>query len=159
LYWCLSSTIPNSDSNSVSTTSASFWWLSLLPSESSDRFTLICTSFAFITVLCSPLRGLGHLFDTFHTLCNYLCTVLVCFRFIVGESTPFSFIGSFTLSSSQIRSGKDPPCNHFLIQLGDQKKKKNLSYDFRLWHSFEFVQNDDSIEINKDLYLCVSGFK
>jgi len=28
-----------------------------------------------------------------------------------------------------------------------------------MWHSFEFVQNDDSIEINNDLYLCVSGFK
>jgi len=46
-------------------------------------------------------------------------------------------------------------CNHFLIQLGDNKKKK-LSYDFRMWHSFEFVQNDDSIEINNDLYgVCV----
>jgi hypothetical protein len=51
------------------------------------------------------------------------------------------------------------PCNHFLIQLRGKKTKKQkntLSYDFHIWRSFEFVQNDDSIEINNDLYgVCV----
>jgi hypothetical protein len=51
----LSFTVPNSVFNSVFTTSA-FWWLSLVPSESSDKFALICAHFAFVIVLCGHLR-------------------------------------------------------------------------------------------------------
>jgi len=36
-----------------------------------DRFALIYSPFAFIIALCNLLRGPGHLFDPFHTLCNY----------------------------------------------------------------------------------------
>jgi hypothetical protein len=45
------------------------WWLLLVPSEGSDRFALIYAHFAFVTVLCDPLRGPCHLFDPFPIIC------------------------------------------------------------------------------------------
>jgi hypothetical protein len=89
-------------------TSVSFWWLLLVTSGGSDRFALICAPFASETALCGPLRGPCHLFVSFPMFYNYFCTALVCFGSIVGESTPFSFLGSFP-PSFRIRSGKDPP--------------------------------------------------
>jgi hypothetical protein len=50
-------------------------WLLLFLSESANRFTLICSSFASITASCGHLRGLTHLFDPFFNICLYFCTV------------------------------------------------------------------------------------
>jgi hypothetical protein len=105
----LFTTVLFTDFSSAFIALVSFWWLLLVISGGSDRFALICAPFAFETAFCSPLRGSGHLFVSFPTFCNYLCTALVCFRSIVRETTPFSFLRSFPPSSFRIRSGKDPP--------------------------------------------------
>jgi hypothetical protein len=104
----LSSTIPNSDFNSASTTSASFRWLLLFPSGDSDRFALICAHFASVTALSDLLREPSHLFDPFPIICNYFINVLVCFGSIVGEPTPFLFIRLSTPFFFWMRSGNDP---------------------------------------------------
>jgi hypothetical protein len=76
----LSSAVSDSNSNSVS----------ILPLQSSfgdcryqfssgDRFASICAHVAFVTALCNSLRGPGHLFDPFSTICNYFSIILVCF--------------------------------------------------------------------------------
>jgi hypothetical protein len=74
-------------------------WSLLVHSGGSDFF---CASLAYVTALCSILRGPGHLFDPFLILCNYCYTVVVCFGFVVGEPTPFSMLGSPTSSSFRI---------------------------------------------------------
>jgi hypothetical protein len=43
----------------------------------------------------------------FLRFCNYFRTVLVCFESVVGKFTPFSFLGSSTLSSFLIKSEND----------------------------------------------------
>ena len=82
------------DFSSTFIASASFRWLLLVTSGDSYRFALICVPFAYETALCNPLRGLGHLFFLFPTFCNYFRTTLVCFGSIIGEPTPFLFLGS-----------------------------------------------------------------
>jgi len=77
------------DSNSASTASASFGWLSLFPSRGKDRPALLCAPLAFVITLCGPLRGPGHFFDLFPTLYNYFSIVLVWFGSIVGSSPIF----------------------------------------------------------------------
>jgi len=82
---------------SVSTASVTFGWLLLLfPSGGTNKLALLCAPLTFLIALCGHSRGLSHLFNQFHTFCNYFSTVLVWFGFIVGEPTPFSFIGSST---------------------------------------------------------------
>jgi hypothetical protein len=88
-----------SDSYNIFTTSASFGWLLLIPSEDIDRLVFLCTSFAYETVLCGPLKRLSHLFVLFPICCIYFSIVLVCFGSIVRDPIPFSFIGSITSSS------------------------------------------------------------
>jgi len=84
----LFSSVPDLDFNNAFTASASFRWL-LFPSEGTDRLVLIRTSLPFVTALCGPLRGPGHLFDIFLAICIYFSTVLVCFWSIVREPTLF----------------------------------------------------------------------
>jgi len=52
--------VPDLSSNSASTTSTSFGWLSLFLSKSIDRLVLLYTHLASVTALCGPLRELGH---------------------------------------------------------------------------------------------------
>jgi hypothetical protein len=111
--------VPSTDYYNASSASITFRWLLLIPSGGLD---LVLTPFASETTLSSPLRGPGHLFDPFPTLCFYCSTVLVCFGFVVGEPTPFSFFGSTTSSSSWIRSGESL-VTLSLIQLEKKKKK------------------------------------
>jgi hypothetical protein len=73
--------------NKVSSTS--FRWLLMFTSGDSDRFTLICTHFAYITALWGPLRGPCHLFDPFFILCIYFYTILFCVGSTIEESTFF----------------------------------------------------------------------
>jgi hypothetical protein len=73
----LYSTVSYLDSNSTSTASASFRWLSLFLNRGIVRLVLLCALLVFVTVLCGPLKGPAHLFDPFPTFCNYLSTVLV----------------------------------------------------------------------------------
>ena len=103
----LFASLPSTDYYSAFLASITFRWLLLVPSGGLD---LVWTLFAFVTALSGPLRGPGHLYDQFSTLCIYCCAVLVCFGFVVGEPTPlsfFSFFGSPTSSSFRIKSGKD----------------------------------------------------
>jgi hypothetical protein len=74
----------------------SFWGL---------RFCLC--AFSFCSDMCGPLREPDYLFDQFFILCNYCCTVLVCFVFVVEKPTSFSLLGSHTSSSFRIGSSKD----------------------------------------------------
>jgi hypothetical protein len=83
--------VPFSDSNSDFTISVIFWWLLLFSSGSTDRPALIYSPFAFITVLCSPLRGPGHLFDPFPTLCSYFSVVLVWFGLSLLLGSPLIY--------------------------------------------------------------------
>lgn len=101
-------TVPTSDYDSVCSASASFWWL-LSVLRGLDRFAIICALIAYVTALCSPLKGPSNLFYPFSTFCIYFHTVLVCVGF-VGSPPNFSFLRSSTPSSFRIRSGKD----HFL---------------------------------------------
>jgi hypothetical protein len=94
--------VPTTDYYNVRSPSIPFQWMLLVPSGGSN---LVCAPFAFVTALREP----GHLFDPFPTFCNYCCTVLVCFVFVVGEPTLFSVLGSSTPSSFWIRSEKDHP--------------------------------------------------
>jgi hypothetical protein len=103
----LFTTVLFTDFSSAFIASASFRWLLLVTSGGSNRFALICAPFASETTLRDPLRGRGHLFVPFPTFCNYFRTALVCFGSIIGEPTPFSFLGSFP-PSFRIRGGKDP---------------------------------------------------
>ncbi|XP_059457838.1 uncharacterized protein LOC132187516 [Corylus avellana] len=105
----LSSSIPATDFDSAYSTLASFRWLMLFPSGGSNRFDLIWAPFASVTASCGSLRGPGHLFVPFLMLCNYFCTVIVCFRFVVGKPTPLLVLGLPILSSIRIRNGKDHP--------------------------------------------------
>jgi hypothetical protein len=105
----LFSVVHDVDYNNAFLNSASFRWLLLVPCGGSDRFTFICAHFAFVTALCSHLRGLSHLFDQFLTICSYFCTVLVYCGSVVEEPTPFSFLGSSIPSSIQIRNVNDSP--------------------------------------------------
>jgi hypothetical protein len=66
-----------------------FQWLMLFSCGGLDKFVLIYVYFVFVTVLCGSLREPSRLFNSFLTLCSYLCTVLICFRFVVGDTTPF----------------------------------------------------------------------
>ena len=100
----LCASVPSTNFN-VFSASITVRWSLLVHSGGSDFF---CAPLAYVTALCGLLRGPDHLFDSFPTLCNYCCTVVVCFGFIVGEPTPFSMLGSPT-SSLWIRSGKDYP--------------------------------------------------
>jgi hypothetical protein len=88
-----------SNFNSTFTTSVSFGWLLLIPSESIDRLALFCISLAYDIALCGSLKGPGNLFVQFLTIFKYFSTVLVCFRQIVEEPTLISFKGSSTSSS------------------------------------------------------------
>jgi hypothetical protein len=99
--------VPSSDYDSAFSASASFRELLLVPSGGLDRFAIFCAPFASITALYGSLIGLSHLFDPFPSFCNYFCTIVVCVGSVVGEPTPFSFLGSFTLSSIWIRSVND----------------------------------------------------
>jgi hypothetical protein len=96
-----------SDFDSACSAPTSFQWLILFLSGSSDRFALICAYFASITALCSLLRGPSHLFDPFPMLCNYFCTVLVYFGFVVGEPTRLLILGLLILFSFWIRNEKN----------------------------------------------------
>jgi len=94
----LFSAVPYLDYYSASTALVVFKWL-LFSSEDINEFALLCVLLTFLTSSYSPLRGPGHLFDTFFTFCNYFSIVLVWFGFnIVGKPTIFSFIRSFTSS-------------------------------------------------------------
>jgi hypothetical protein len=94
----LFSAVPYLDYYSASTALVVFKWL-LFSSEDINEFALLCVLLTFLTPSYSPLRGPGHLFDTFFTFCNYFSIVLVWFGFnIVGKPTIFSFIRSFTSS-------------------------------------------------------------
>jgi hypothetical protein len=64
------------------------------------------------------------LFNPFSIICNYFCTVLVYFEFVVGKPISFFVFRIFHSipSSFRIRSENDPPCNHFLNQLPKKKK-------------------------------------
>jgi hypothetical protein len=73
----LFSTVLASYSICATTASAFFRPLSLFASEVTDWFTLIYASLAFLISLCGLLKGPNHLFNSFHTLCNYFSTVLV----------------------------------------------------------------------------------
>jgi hypothetical protein len=117
--------VPTLDYDSAFLASASSQWLLLVPNGGLDRFVLIYVPFTSVTALCGPLSGPCHLFDSFLNYCNYLCTILVYFESIVGELTPFSFLGSL-ISSCKIRSGEDHSFNPFLIQLKKIKKHKML---------------------------------
>jgi hypothetical protein len=97
----------------------------MFTSEYSDRFTLICTHFAYVSALWGPLRGPSHLFDPFLILCIYFYIVLVCVWSTVGESTSFSVLGSFIISSFRIRSEKDSPCNYFPYSINNNNKNNN----------------------------------
>jgi hypothetical protein len=68
----LFSAAPGVDYDSAFLASASFRWLLLVPSRRSYRFALICAHFSSVTTLCGPLKGPGHLFDQFPTICNHL---------------------------------------------------------------------------------------
>jgi hypothetical protein len=102
----LCASVPSTDFNSALAASIIVRWSLLVYSRGSDFF---CAPFAYVTTLCGPLRESGHLFNPFPTLCNYCCTIVVCFEFVVGEPTPFSMLGSPISSSFWIISGKDPP--------------------------------------------------
>jgi hypothetical protein len=104
-------------------------------SGGSNRFALIYAPFA--TTLCGPLRGPGHLFDLFFTLCNYFSTILVCFGSVVGEPTLFLFLGSPILSSFWIKNGKDPPYNPFPYSI--RKKKSFFVFFFFCFLHFGFL--------------------
>jgi hypothetical protein len=91
--------VPDFDYFSASTASTIFGWLLLFLSTGTDGLALLCTPLAFLTALCSSLRGLGHLFNQFPDICIYFNTVLFLFGSIVGEPTSFSFI-RLTASSS-----------------------------------------------------------
>jgi hypothetical protein len=111
----------------------------MFTSEYSDRFTLICTHFAYVSALWGPLRGPSHLFDPFLILCIYFYIVLVCVWSTVGESTSFSVLGSFIISSFRIRSEKARILlvTIFLIQLIiiikiiTKKKKQTNSFKIK----------------------------
>jgi hypothetical protein len=64
----LFSVATDADSNSASTASTSFQWLSLFPSVGLDMFALIYAFLASVTTLCGLLRGPDHLFDLFSYL-------------------------------------------------------------------------------------------
>jgi hypothetical protein len=83
-----------SDYDSAFLTLASFTWLLFVLSGSSDRFTLICVTFAYEIAFYGSLRGPGHSFNPFSTIYNYFYTVLVCFESIVDEPTTFLVLGS-----------------------------------------------------------------
>lgn len=100
--------VPDSDFDSAFTASASFRWLLQFLYRGSDGFALICASFAFITVLCCPLRGMSHMFDVFSTIYLYFCIFFLSFWDCCWEATPFSVLGSLARSSFHIKSGKDP---------------------------------------------------
>jgi hypothetical protein len=104
----LFTTVLFTDFSSAFIASVSFWWLLLVTSGGSDRFALICAPIASETALRGPLRGPGRLFVPFSTFYNYLCIALICFGSIVGEPTPFSFLGSFPPSSFQEWKGSFP---------------------------------------------------
>lgn len=98
-----------SDFDSAFPAPTSVRWLLLVFRGGSDRLALFCNLLAFETASCGPLRGPGHLFVPFPTVCIYCCTVTFRFGTVVGEPTPISILGSSTLSSFRIKSGKDPP--------------------------------------------------
>jgi hypothetical protein len=102
--------VPDSDFDRAFPTSTSFRWLLLVVFRGgSDRFVLFCNPFILETAFSGPLKGPGHLFVPFPTLCIYCCTVNFRSGTVVGEPTPISILGSPTLSSFRIKSGKDPP--------------------------------------------------
>jgi hypothetical protein len=92
-----------SDSNSVFTVPAIFWWLLQISSGDSVGLVLICFSFIFETALGGPLKGPGHLFVSFSTFYKYLTAVSVWFGSNVRESTPFFIkrIANFFLSDQK----------------------------------------------------------
>jgi hypothetical protein len=87
---------PDLDYYSTCTTSVTFGWLLLFPSGDTYRLALHCATLAFLTALCDPLSGPGHLFDQFPTFCNYFSIILVWFGSIIREPIHFSFLGSST---------------------------------------------------------------
>jgi len=118
----LSSSVLASNSDSASSTSASFGCLLLFPSDGSYKFALICASFAFVTALCGPLRGPDHLFNPFPTLYMYFCIVLFHVGYVFGELTYFLVLGSSTLFLSDQKCEGSSIVTIFLIQL----RKKNV---------------------------------
>jgi hypothetical protein len=80
-------------------------------------FELLVITIASCSVLLDWIQYLSlylHCFLSFGLCC--WGAPPFCFGFIVGEPTPFLFIGSLTSSSFRIRSGKILPCSLFLIQ-------------------------------------------
>jgi len=124
--------VPSSDYDNAFSASASFWSLLLIPSGGLDRFSLLYAHFASITTLCNSLRGLSYLFDHFLTFCSYFRTVVICFAFVVGKSTTFSFLRLSTLSSIRIRSEKYLPMYPFSYLI--KKNKYLLSISKVIWH-------------------------
>jgi hypothetical protein len=100
----LCDSVPSTDYNSALSTSMTIRWSLLVHSGGSD---FVCALLAFVTDMCGPLRESDYLFDQFFTHCNYCCTVLVCFVFVVEKPTSFSLLGSHTSSSFRIGSSKD----------------------------------------------------
>jgi hypothetical protein len=85
----LFTTVLVTDFSSAFMALTSFWWLLLVTSRDTDRFTIICAFFASETALCDLLRGPDHLLVLFPMFSNYFHSVLVCFGSIIGESTLF----------------------------------------------------------------------
>jgi hypothetical protein len=104
----LFSTIPDLDFDIASSASSSFRLMLLILSEGSNRFSLMCAHFAFITALYGHLKEPSHSFDPFPILCNYLCIILVCFGSIVGKPILFLFLRSPIISSFWIKNVKSP---------------------------------------------------
>jgi len=110
-----SSTVIDSDFDSASSASVSFWWLLLILSEDLDMFVLICAHFTFVTVICCHIKRTETLVCHI-SYCLFVFFALSFFRFgsIVGESTIFLiifffFLGFLALSSFWIKSGNHPP--------------------------------------------------
>jgi len=63
----LFSAVSNLNSNSASTASTILRWLSLFPSEGTNKLALLCASLTSVIALCGPLRRPDNLFDQFPT--------------------------------------------------------------------------------------------
>jgi hypothetical protein len=92
-------------------------------------FKLLANTIASCSVLLDRIQCLSlhlHYFVLFGLCC--WGALPLCFGFIVGEPTPFLFIGSPTSSSFWIRIGKDSSLYPFPYLFRKKKKKSSLNY-------------------------------